>query len=96
MIHILIVKPSLSSVYYNLIFNIALGEQIHLELIYSLSELPNLKTIGFSPKCTKIPCKRCDLYKLRPFEYDNSGEMYNSCGIAYSVRKMINLFPLKK
>lgn len=67
---------------------------MHLELTLSAFELPNVKTIGFNPKCSRTPCNECTLFKPRPFE--DTDELYKVCGIIYSVKRMLNLFPLKK
>lgn len=73
--------------YYNMIFNIALGELEHLKIVISSFELPRIKTNNFSPKCF-IPCTKCSLYKKL--------DLGHTCSITYSVRNMINRFPFKR
>ncbi len=73
--------------YYNMIFNIALGELEHLKIVISAFELPRIKINNFCPKCS-IPCPTCSLYKKL--------DLGHACSITCSVRNMINRFPFKR
>ena len=91
-----IVKRSLIQFYYNIIFNVAIGQVSTLSVTLSPRELPRFSNFSFNQKlkCSTNACDSCYLYQEVKESY-NSSISYNSCIIKHVVKNILQSLPTK-
>lgn len=89
-----IIKPSLTFIYYTVIFNTALAGKEHLRITLSAMDLPSVPVLDeyeLNDLCIVTRCSECQYYKPDP----RDGYQWRTCMFRYIVKRMLKRFPFK-
>ena len=89
-----IIKPSITFIYYTVIFNTALAKKEHLSVTLNAMDLPSIPILikyCLNDSCIVTRCSECQYYKPDP----RDGYQWRTCMFRYIVKRMLERFPLK-